>query len=70
MRAKRIIATSYGTAVVPDPCHTIFQQIFSYFTNDPINDNCNISIYPLGDEFYAFTESPIIHRYSSNQFNN
>jgi hypothetical protein len=26
------------------------------------SDNAMISIYPFGDEFFAFTESPIIHK--------
>lgn len=26
------------------------------------SDNAMISVYPFGDELYAFTESPIIHR--------
>lgn len=60
--AQRIVVSSYGTQTVADPCHTIFQRVSSLFVNEPINDNCNISIYPLGDEFYAFTECPIIHR--------
>ncbi|XP_031634111.1 carotenoid isomerooxygenase [Contarinia nasturtii] len=62
LAANRIVVTSYGTRTVPDPCQTIFQRISSVFSADPINDNCNISIYPFGDEFYAFTECPIIHR--------
>lgn len=66
MSANRIVVTSYGTKTVPDPCHTIFQRISSIFLDDPVNDNSNISIYPLGDEFYAFTECPIIHRYCDN----
>lgn len=64
--AQRIVVSSYGTQTVPDPCHTIFQRISSLFVDEPINDNCNISIYPIGDEFYAFTECPIIHRLVKN----
>lgn len=26
------------------------------------SDNAMISIYPFGDEYFAFTESPVIHR--------
>lgn len=61
--ANRIVMNSYGTSVVPDPCHTIFQRISSIFTEDSGTDNANISIYPMGDEFYAFTECPIIQRW-------
>lgn len=62
LAANRIVVNSYGTKTVPDPCQTIFQRVASVFTEDPINDNSNISIYPFGDEFYAFTESSIIQR--------
>lgn len=27
-----------------------------------VSDNAMISVYPLGDELYAFAESPFIHR--------
>lgn len=27
-----------------------------------LSDNGMISVYPFGDEFYCFTESPTIHR--------
>lgn len=27
-----------------------------------MSDNAMISVYPFGDEFYTFTESPVIHR--------
>lgn len=27
-----------------------------------VSDNAMISIYPLGDELYAFAETPFIHR--------
>lgn len=63
LAANRIVMNSYGTRAVPDPCHTIFQRISSVFTEDNQTDNANISIYPMGDELYAFTECPIIHRY-------
>lgn len=62
LAANRIVVTSYGTKTVPDPCQTIFQRVSSTFAEDPMNDNSNISIYPFGDEFFVFTECPIIHR--------
>lgn len=62
MAANRIVATSYGTRVVPDPCHTIFDRIASIFEENIPNDNTNISIYPMGDELFAYTECPIIQR--------
>jgi carotenoid isomerooxygenase len=29
---------------------------------ESLSDNAMISVYPFGDEYYAFTESPIVHR--------
>ncbi|XP_069703964.1 carotenoid isomerooxygenase-like isoform X2 [Periplaneta americana] len=61
--AKRIVVTEFGTKAVPDPCQTIFQSISALFTpGESISDNAMISVYPFGDEFYTFTESPVIHR--------
>lgn len=60
--AKRIVVNSYGTKIIPDPCHTIFQRISTIFQDQSNIDNASISIYPFGDEFYAFTECPIIQR--------
>lgn len=62
LAANRIVVTSYGTKTVSDPCQTIFQRVACTFSEVPMNDNSNISIYPFGDEFFAFTECPIIHR--------
>lgn len=61
MNANRIVVSSFGTKVIPDPCHTIFNRIASIFQD--MTDNTNVSIYPMGDEFYAFTDGPIIQRY-------
>lgn len=69
LAANRIVVTSYGTKTMPDPCQTIFQRVSSTFAEDPINDNSNISIYPFGDEFFAFTECPIIHRIDIDSLN-
>lgn len=30
--------------------------------NPASSDNSMISVYPFGDEYYTFTESPVIHR--------
>ncbi|XP_033226279.1 carotenoid isomerooxygenase-like isoform X2 [Belonocnema kinseyi] len=60
--AQRIVITEFGTKSVPDPCQTIFQRISAAFTPANTSDNSMISVYPFGDEFYTFTESPIIHR--------
>ncbi|KXJ70865.1 hypothetical protein RP20_CCG022271 [Aedes albopictus] len=62
--AQRIVVTEFGTSAVPDPCHTIFHKIAAIFRKPGENnsDNAMISIYPFGDEYFAFTESPIIHK--------
>lgn len=61
MRAQRIVVSEFGTSSVPDPCHTIFQRIAAAFAPGEWSDNAMISIYPFGDEYFAFTEYPIIH---------
>ncbi|XP_066996131.2 carotenoid isomerooxygenase [Anabrus simplex] len=61
--AQRIVVTEFGTKAAPDPCQSIFQRVAAMFTpGESISDNAMISVYPFGDEFYTFTESPIIHR--------
>ncbi|XP_043471149.1 carotenoid isomerooxygenase isoform X2 [Leptopilina heterotoma] len=62
--AKRIVVSAFGTKAVPDPCKSIFQRISTTFQPEMTtsDDNSMISIYPFCDEFYTFTESPIIHR--------
>lgn len=61
MAAQRIVVSEFGTRSVPDPCHTIFQRIGAMFAPGEWSDNAMISIYPIGDEYFAFTEYPIIH---------
>ncbi|KAG4068726.1 hypothetical protein HA402_002417 [Bradysia odoriphaga] len=62
MIAKRIVVTEFGTSSVPDPCQNIFQRFSSRFKATEKSDNTMVSIYPFGDEYYSFTESPVIHR--------
>ncbi|XP_023310515.1 carotenoid isomerooxygenase [Anoplophora glabripennis] len=66
--AKRIVTTQFGTKSVPDPCHTIFQRIAAMFNVGPL-DNSMISVYPFGDELYAFGETPIIHKVNPESLN-
>ncbi|XP_034938061.1 carotenoid isomerooxygenase [Chelonus insularis] len=62
-RAKRIVLTEFGTRAAPDPCQTIFNRIAAIFNPaDNASDNSMISVYPFDDEFYTFTEYPVIHR--------
>ncbi|RVE52616.1 hypothetical protein evm_002735, partial [Chilo suppressalis] len=61
--AGRIVVSEFGTVAVPDPCHTIFDRVAAVFKpGEWMSDNAMISVYPFGDEMYAFTEAPIIHR--------
>ncbi|XP_033606319.1 carotenoid isomerooxygenase isoform X2 [Cryptotermes secundus] len=64
MAAQRIVVTEFGTKAVPDPCQTIFQRVSALFTpGETTSDNAMISVYPFGDELYALTEYPVIHRF-------
>ncbi|XP_016940124.4 carotenoid isomerooxygenase [Drosophila suzukii] len=60
--AQRIVVTEFGTAAVPDPCHSIFDRFAAIFRPDSGTDNSMISIYPFGDQYYTFTETPFMHR--------
>ncbi|XP_013142857.1 PREDICTED: carotenoid isomerooxygenase-like [Papilio polytes] len=61
--ANRIVVTEFATEAVPDPCHTIFDRFSAFFKPlEKLSDNTVVSVYPIGDEIYTFTESPIIHR--------
>ncbi|CAH0550459.1 unnamed protein product [Brassicogethes aeneus] len=62
-QANRIVITEFGTKAVPDPCHSIFQKVAAIFhPKSDTSDNSMISVYPFGDELYAFNEIPIIHK--------
>ncbi|XP_059622875.1 carotenoid isomerooxygenase-like [Phlebotomus argentipes] len=58
--ANRIVVTEFGTKSTRDPCKSIFEKISAIFNGEGMSDNAMISIYPFGDEFFAFTESPIM----------
>lgn len=61
--ANRIVVTEFGTRAVPDPCHSIFDKVSVIFKpGESGSDNAMISIYPFGDEFFAFTEQPVVFR--------
>uniref|UniRef100_A0A1I8QDQ2 Carotenoid isomerooxygenase n=1 Tax=Stomoxys calcitrans TaxID=35570 RepID=A0A1I8QDQ2_STOCA len=60
--AQRIVVTEFGTAAVPDPCHSIFDRVSAMFRPESASDNSMISIYPIGDELYTFAETPFVHR--------
>ncbi|XP_055694776.1 carotenoid isomerooxygenase-like [Lutzomyia longipalpis] len=59
--SKRIIVTEFGTSGANDPCRTIFAKMASVFNlGESSSDNAVVSIYPLGDELFAFGECPAI----------
>ncbi|XP_015179593.1 PREDICTED: carotenoid isomerooxygenase [Polistes dominula] len=61
--AQRIVVSEFGTKAVQDPCQSIFKRVAAVFNpSESFSDNTMISVYPLGDEYYTFTESPVIHR--------
>ncbi|XP_056388738.1 retinoid isomerohydrolase [Hyla sarda] len=60
MTEKRIVITEFGTFAYPDPCKNIFSRFFSYFKGLEITDNALVNIYPVGEDFYACTETNYI----------
>ena len=59
MKAGRIVYSGFGTTVAPDPCSNMFQNFVSFFkpANQLPGDNCNVNIWPIGDKYYAITET-------------
>ncbi|XP_068175275.1 retinal Mueller cells isomerohydrolase-like [Antennarius striatus] len=57
---NRVVITEFGTAAYPDPCKNIFSRFFTYFRGIEVTDNCVVNIYPIGEDFYAVTESNYI----------
>ncbi|XP_061635697.1 retinal Mueller cells isomerohydrolase-like isoform X2 [Phyllopteryx taeniolatus] len=60
MTENRVVVTEFGTAMYPDPCKNIFSRFFSYFRGIEVTDNCVVNIYPVGEDFYAVTETNYI----------
>uniref|UniRef100_A0A8C5BTQ3 Retinal Mueller cells isomerohydrolase-like n=1 Tax=Gadus morhua TaxID=8049 RepID=A0A8C5BTQ3_GADMO len=60
MAEKRVVITEFGTAAYPDPCKNIFSRFFTYFQGIEVTDNCLVNIYPIGEDFYAVTETNFI----------
>merc|ERR1719209_815936 len=59
MAKGRIVYTGFGTKVAPDPCKHMFQNFVSFFkpSAQTPGDNCNVNIWPLGDKYFAITET-------------
>ncbi|XP_074598588.1 carotenoid-cleaving dioxygenase, mitochondrial-like isoform X2 [Brevipalpus obovatus] len=62
MKANRIVVSDFGTRGCPDPCKNILSRYMSYYSFQSFTDNDAVSIYPIGDQLYASTESTCIRR--------
>uniref|UniRef100_A0A8C1C5F5 Retinoid isomerohydrolase n=2 Tax=Cyprinus carpio TaxID=7962 RepID=A0A8C1C5F5_CYPCA len=60
MTEKRVVITEFGTCAYPDPCKNIFSRFFTYFKGVEVTDNCLVNVYPIGEDFYAVTETNFI----------
>ncbi|KAM6962852.1 retinal Mueller cells isomerohydrolase-like [Aplochiton taeniatus] len=60
MTEKRVVITEMGTTAYPDPCKNIFSRFFTYFKGIEVTDNCMVNVYPIGEDFYACTETNYI----------
>ncbi|XP_018582330.2 retinal Mueller cells isomerohydrolase-like isoform X2 [Scleropages formosus] len=60
MTENRVVITEFGTTAYPDPCKNIFSRFFTYFQGIEVTDNCLVNIYPIGEDFYACTETNYI----------
>ncbi|CAN7939084.1 unnamed protein product [Ixodes hexagonus] len=60
-KANRIVVSEFGTAAHPDPCAGVFERLATMFTPH-LTDNALVNVMPIGDEYYAMTETPYVHR--------
>ncbi|XP_043941540.1 retinoid isomerohydrolase isoform X2 [Protopterus annectens] len=60
MTEKRIVITEFGTFAYPDPCKNIFSRFFTFFNGIEVTDNALVNVYPIGEDFYACTETNYI----------
>ncbi|KAF7651197.1 hypothetical protein LDENG_00114300 [Lucifuga dentata] len=60
MTENRVVITEFGTTAYPDPCKNIFSRFFTYFRGIEVTDNCSVNVYPIGEDFYAVTETNYI----------
>uniref|UniRef100_A0A671VUT7 Retinoid isomerohydrolase n=1 Tax=Sparus aurata TaxID=8175 RepID=A0A671VUT7_SPAAU len=63
---KRVVITEFGTFAYPDPCKNIFSRFFSYFKGVEVTDNCLVNVYPIGEDFYAVTETNFITKVNTD----
>uniref|UniRef100_T1KM42 Uncharacterized protein n=2 Tax=Tetranychus urticae TaxID=32264 RepID=T1KM42_TETUR len=69
MKANRIVVSDFGTRAYPDPCKSLLGRYMSYFSFKQFTDNDSVSIYPVGDELYASTESTFLHKIDPKTIN-
>ncbi|XP_070183225.1 retinal Mueller cells isomerohydrolase-like [Littorina saxatilis] len=65
VKAKRLIATQFGTYETPDPCKSTFAKLSTIFKPQhkaEWTDNVSVNIVEHGDRLYAMTETPTIVR--------
>lgn len=43
-----------------------FDRFFSYFKGVEVTDNCLVNVYPIGEDFYAVTETNYITKVNVN----
>ncbi|XP_064481033.1 beta,beta-carotene 15,15'-dioxygenase-like [Ornithodoros turicata] len=60
-RANRIVVSEFGTVGHTDPCASLFERLSSFFVPG-FTDNALVNVMPIGDEYYAMTEAPYMHR--------
>uniref|UniRef100_A0A8C5G054 Retinoid isomerohydrolase n=1 Tax=Gouania willdenowi TaxID=441366 RepID=A0A8C5G054_GOUWI len=64
---KRVVITEFGTFAYPDPCKNIFSRLFfSYFKGVEVTDNCLVNVYPVGEDYYAVTETNYITKVNTD----
>ncbi|XP_041960688.1 retinoid isomerohydrolase [Alosa sapidissima] len=66
MTEKRVVITEFGTVAYPDPCKNIFSRFFSYFKGVEVTDNCLVNVYPIGEDYYAVTETNFITKVNTD----
>uniref|UniRef100_A0A669CCM6 Retinoid isomerohydrolase n=1 Tax=Oreochromis niloticus TaxID=8128 RepID=A0A669CCM6_ORENI len=63
---KRVVITEFGTFAYPDPCKNIFSRFFTYFQGVEVTDNCLVNVYPIGEDYYAVTETNYITKVNTD----
>ncbi|XP_006820895.1 beta,beta-carotene 15,15'-dioxygenase-like, partial [Saccoglossus kowalevskii] len=59
---NRVLAGEFGTRSMPDPCKSMYEQFMSYFVSGDQSDNDLVSLFRVGEEFYATSETNYIRK--------